>query len=134
MKFIVSSLAAVMLLLATVPAHPATKCSCPKPPGGSVMCPDKQNAHCQVKDGQCATSCSGITRGEITEVDITAGKFTLKEGDSFVVSDATKILSTGKSATLGDLKVGDSVSVSFTKRGDTSEATRIVVAAVSHKG
>jgi hypothetical protein len=65
-------------------------------------------------------------KGAITAMDATAKSITV--GDkTFATTDTTKYMAHGKKTMMSDLKVGDTVSVSYTKDGDTMTATRVTV-------
>jgi non-ribosomal peptide synthetase component F len=65
------------------------------------------------------------SHGAITAMDATAKTVTIK--DTYNVSDSTKITDGGKAITMGDLKVGDTIYVTYTKNGDKNDASRITV-------
>ncbi len=71
------------------------------------------------------TSTHKTTHGAITAMDATAKTVTIK--DTYNVSDSTKITDAGKAITLGDLKVGDTIYVTYTKNGDKYDASKITV-------
>jgi hypothetical protein len=65
-------------------------------------------------------------KGAVTAMDATAKTITV--GDkTFATTDTTKYMAHGKKSMMSDLKVGDTVSVSYTKDGDTMTATRVTV-------
>ena len=65
-------------------------------------------------------------KGAITAMDATAKSITV--GDhTYMMTDTTKVMAHGKKMMMSDLKVGDMVSVSYTKDGDTMNATRVTV-------
>jgi hypothetical protein len=65
-------------------------------------------------------------KGAITAMDATAKTITV--GDkTFATTDTTKYMAHGKKSMMSDLKVGDMVSVSYTKDGDTMTATKVTV-------
>jgi hypothetical protein len=65
------------------------------------------------------------SHGAITAMDATAKTVTIK--DTYNVSDSTKITDGGKAITMGDLKVGDTIYVTYTKNGDKNDASKITV-------
>jgi len=65
-------------------------------------------------------------KGAVTAMDATAKTITV--GDkTFATTDTTKYMAHGKKAMMSDVKVGDMVSVSYTKDGDTMTATKVTV-------
>lgn len=63
--------------------------------------------------------------GAITAVDATAMTVTVK--DTYTATDATKVTDSGKAIKFGDLKVGDTIYVTYTKNGDKNDASKITV-------
>ena len=71
-------------------------------------------------------------KGAVTAMDATAKTITV--GDkTFATTDTTKYMAHGKKAMMSDVKVGDTVSVSYTKDGDTMTATRVTVTKAAAK-
>jgi hypothetical protein len=71
-------------------------------------------------------------KGAVTAMDATAKTITV--GDkTFATTDTTKYMAHGKKAMMSDVKVGDTVSVSYTKDGDTMTATRVTVTKAATK-
>ena len=64
--------------------------------------------------------------GSVTAVDAQANTITVK--DTYQIGENTKVTSKGKSITLADIKVGDTVRVLYTKEGDKLFAVKISVA------
>jgi hypothetical protein len=71
------------------------------------------------------TAKASHTHGAITAMDATAKTVTTK--DTYNVSDSTKITDGGKAITMGDLKVGDMIYVTYMKNGDKMDASKITV-------
>jgi hypothetical protein len=63
--------------------------------------------------------------GAVTAVDATANTLTVK--DTYTVTPNTKITSKGKTITLAEIKVGDTVNVWYAKNTDKNDATKITV-------
>src|SRR5436305_2368536 len=73
-----------------------------------------------------ATTHAMSAKGAVTAMDATAKTITV--GDkTFATTDTTKYMAHGKKATMSDVKVGDTVSVTYTKDGDTMTATKVTV-------
>jgi len=74
-------------------------------------------------------------RGEVTSVDAAAKTFTIKETlkgghtkeVAFTDDARTKVMIQGKMAKLDEIKVGDSVKVSFVKKGTSKHARTVTV-------
>lgn len=65
-------------------------------------------------------------RAAITAMDAAAKTITVGS-TTYVLTDATKITAHGKKLKLSDFKLGDTVSISFIKKGDKLEATRVTI-------
>jgi hypothetical protein len=73
-----------------------------------------------------ATTHAMSAKGAVTAMDATAKTVTV--GDkTFATTDTTKYMAHGKKAMMSDVKVGDMVSVMYTKDGDTMTATKVTV-------
>ena len=72
--------------------------------------------------------------GAIVNSDATTLTLKTKAGEEkFAINSETKITQSGKAIMAGDLKAGETATVSYTKAGDQMTATKIVVAAAKPK-
>jgi sugar lactone lactonase YvrE len=67
--------------------------------------------------------------GSVTAIDPSAGTITIK--DTYYVTNATKIASKGKTIAVSDIKVGDTVSITYIKDGGKLVASRITITNVA---
>jgi hypothetical protein len=121
-KVSVFALASLMTLGATAvmaQATPSTSMDKPATTSGSMS---KKTATTTKKTTTHAMSA----KGAVTAMDATAKTITVGS-NTYTTSDATKYMAHGKKAMMTDVKVGDTVSVSYTKDGDTMTATRVTV-------
>jgi hypothetical protein len=122
-KVSVFALASLMTLGATAvmaQATPSTSMDKPATTSGSMS---KKTATTTTKK---TTTHAMSAKGAVTAMDATAKTITVGS-NTYTTSDATKYMAHGKKAMMTDVKVGDTVSVSYTKDGDTMTATRVTV-------
>jgi hypothetical protein len=122
-KVSVFALASLMTLGATAvmaQATPSTSMDKPATTSGSMS---KKTATTTTKK---ATTHAMSAKGAVTAMDATAKTLTVGS-NTYTVTDTTKYMAHGKKAMMTDVKVGDTVSVSYTKDGDTMTATKVTV-------
>jgi hypothetical protein len=111
------SLGATALVAQTTPST-----SMDKPATGSMS----KTTTTKTTTAKKTTMHTMSAKGAITAMDATAKTITV--GDkTFATTDSTKYTAHGKKSMMSDLKVGDTVSVSYTKDGDTMTATKVTV-------
>jgi hypothetical protein len=122
-KVSVFALASLMTLGATAvmaQATPSTSMDKPATTSGSMS---KKTATTTTKK---TTTHAMSAKGAVTAMDATAKTLTVGS-NTYTVTDTTKYMAHGKKAMMTDVKVGDTVSVSYTKDGDTMTATKVTV-------
>jgi Domain of unknown function (DUF5666) len=122
-KVSVFALASLMTLGATAvmaQATPSTSTDKPATTSGSMS---KKTATTTTKK---TTTHAMSAKGAVTAMDATAKTLTVGS-NTYTVTDTTKYMAHGKKAMMTDVKVGDTVSVSYTKDGDTMTATKVTV-------
>ncbi len=82
------------------------------------------------KAAKSASTKTPSAHGAIVSSDATSITLKTKAGEEkFAINSDTKITQSGKAIMAGDLKAGETATVSYTKAGDQMTATKIVVAA-----
>jgi hypothetical protein len=111
------SLGATALVAQTTPST-----SMDKPAAGSMT---KTTATTATTTKKTTMAKGSHAHGAITAMDATAKTVTVK--DTYNVSDTTKITDGGKAIMMSDLKVGDTIYVTYMKNGDKMDASKITV-------
>lgn len=124
-KLHVVALASVLTLGAVAAFAQTTPSTSMDKPATSATATKATKTTTTTKTTTAKKSTASHAHGAITAVDATAKTVTIK--DTYTTSDTTKITDGGKAITLGDLKVGDTIYVTYAKNGDKNDASKITV-------